>query len=70
MEKGILLEQTEKILFKDEDYAEQYIETQKNQDFDLIDYKVSKKENKTNGEYFIVTLKKRFKTLAEGQESL
>lgn len=64
----ILMEQTEKLFSFDEAEGEMLIEKEKQStECDLIDYKVSKKSTK-DGEYFIVTLKKRFKTLQECKE--
>lgn len=64
------LEQTEKFLCGDETEAELFIEKLKeNDEAVLIDYKVSKKETK-NGEYFVVTTKLRYLTLAEGKEKM
>ena len=69
-DKGILLEKAEKHYYTDEDYAEKKIETYKNStDFDLIDYKLSKKETKDKT-YFVLTLKCRFSTLNEAKESM
>lgn len=63
-----LLERVEKYYFEEEAEAEQFIESQKETDGELIDRKLSVKE--TSKEFYvIVTLKKRFKTLAEAKES-
>lgn len=67
--QGILMEKTEKHFFREEDYAERFIESSKEGEHDLIDYKLSRKDTK-EGEYFIVTLKKRFATLPEAKEQL
>ena len=65
----ILLEKTEKFMCGDEDYAEKLVEKYKSNqgDYILVDWKLTRKETK-EGEYFIVTLKSRFKTLAEAKD--
>lgn len=67
----IIMESTEKFMVSAEDYAEALVEKYKaNQDeYILVDWKLTRKETK-EGEYFIVTLKKRYKTLAEAKEML
>ena len=63
-----LLERVEKYYFTEEAEAEQFIESQKETEGELIDRKLSVKE--TSKEFYvIVTLKKRFQTLAEAKES-
>lgn len=65
----ILMERTEKFMCTDEDFAENLVEEYKaNQEtFTLVDWKVTRKETK-DSEYFIVTLKCRYQTLAEAKE--
>lgn len=67
----ILMERTEKYMCPDEDYAEKLVESYKEEqgDYILVDWKLTRKETK-EGEYFIVTLKTRYKTLAEAKDSL
>ena len=64
------LEYTKKYLCSDEQEAELFIEKLKNEcDGTLVDWKVSRKETK-DAEYFIVSIKIRNLTLAEGKEKL
>ena len=67
----ILMERTEKFMCADEDFAEKLVEEYKaNQEtFTLVDWKVTRKETK-EGEYFIVTLKSRYKTLTEAKDMM
>lgn len=66
----IKLEYTEKYICGDEQEAENFIEKLKVEcDGTLVDWKVSRKETK-EGEYFIVTVKIRVLTLAEGKDKL
>lgn len=67
----IIMESTEKFMVSAEDSAEALVERYKaNQDeYILVDWKLTRKETK-EGEYFIVSLKKRYKTLAEAKEML
>ena len=65
----ILMERTEKFMCASEDYAEKLVEKYKAEqdEYTLIDWKLTRKETK-EGEYFIVTLKARYKTLAEAKD--
>lgn len=68
---NILMEETFKFMCSSEDTAEKLVESTKNDDSKglLIDWKLTRKETK-DGEYFIVTLKTRHKTLTEAKEEL
>lgn len=65
----ILMEKTEKYICGAEDYAEALVDKFKREqtDYTLVDWKISRKETK-EGEYFIVVVKLRYKTLAEAKE--
>jgi len=67
----ILMERTEKFMCPDEDFAEKLVESYKEDqgEYLLVDWKLTRKETK-DGEYFIVVLKTRYKTLAEAKDSL
>ena len=68
---NILMERTEKFMCVDEDLAEKLVESYKQDqgEYLLVDWKLTRKETK-DGEYFIVVLKTRYKTLAEAKDSL
>lgn len=65
----ILMEKTEKYICGAEDYAERLVAKFKDEQsiYLLVDWKISRKETK-EGEYFIVVVKLRYKTLAEAKE--
>lgn len=65
----ILMEKTEKFMVSAEDFSEKLVQRYKdNQDgYILVDWKITRKETK-EGEYFIVTLKSRYKTLTEAKD--
>lgn len=64
----ILMEKTEKYICGAEDYAEALVDKfKREQIYTLVDWKISRKETK-EGEYFIVVVKLRYKTLAEAKE--
>lgn len=65
------MERTEKFMCPDEDLAEKLVEEYKDNqgDYLLVDWKLTRKETK-DGEYFIVVLKTRYKTLTEAKDSL
>ena len=65
------MERTEKFMCPDEDFAEKLVESYKEDqgEYLLVDWKLTRKETK-DGEYFIVVLKTRYKTLAEAKDSL
>lgn len=67
----ILMEKTEKFMCGSEDFAEKLVERYKDEqsEYMLVDWKLTRKETK-EGEYFIVTLKSRYYTLAEAKEQL
>ena len=66
----MILEKTEKHILSTEELAEELVEEFKeNDEFTLLDWKIQLKETKES-EYFIVTVKYRYKTLAEGKEAL
>lgn len=63
------MEKTEKFMVSAEDFSEKLVQRYKdNQDgYILVDWKITRKETK-EGEYFIVTLKSRYKTLTEAKD--
>ena len=65
----IIMEKTEKFMVSAEDYAEKLVERYKagQEEYLLVDSKITRRETK-EGEYFIVTLKSRYNTLAEAKE--
>jgi len=73
MENQIIMEQTTKLGFSDEESAEEFVNQAKvkaDADGNLImDYKISVKETKS-GSYVILTIKERMKTLNETKELL
>lgn len=64
-----LMEKTEKFICASEDYAEKLVESYKDAEETLIDYKISYKETK-DMDYYIVTIKVRYLTLAEAKEKV
>jgi hypothetical protein len=65
----ILMETTRKYFFDSEETAEAFVEQVKETTAGMvIDYKISNKETK-DSEYTILTIKERFKTLAEAKSS-
>lgn len=65
------MEVTEKFMVSAEDYAEALVDKYKTGqgDYILVDWKITRKETK-EGEYFIVVLKSRYKTLTEAKEMM
>lgn len=65
-----LLEVQEKYIFSDENSAESFVEELKqNQEFELIDRKLTLKETK-DSVFYILVVKKRFLTLSDGKQAL
>lgn len=64
----ILLEKTEKYYFQTEEDAEAFVESQKEVEGQLVDWKISIKET-TKEFYVLATIKLRYKTLAEAKAS-
>ncbi len=67
----ILMEKTEKFMVPAEDLSEKLVQRYKDgqEDYVLVDWKITRKETK-EGEYFIVTLKSRYKTLTEAKDMM
>lgn len=65
------MERTEKFMVPAEDLAENLVQRFKDgqEDYILVDWKITRKETK-EGEYFIVTLKSRYKTLTEAKDMM
>lgn len=67
----ILMERTEKFMCSSEDYAEKLVERYKdNEDgYTVVDRKISHRTTK-DSEYYIVTIKCMYKTLAEAKDEI
>ena len=66
----IKLETIEKYVVATEDEVDGVLaELKTSQDFELVDYKVTQKDTKESS-FYLLTTKKRHKTLAEAKESL
>ena len=66
----MILERTEKHIKLTEEEAEAFVEELKvDSEFTLLDWKIQLKETKES-EYYLVSVKMRFRTLAEAKEQL
>ena len=64
----ILLEKTEKYFFQTEQEAEEFVESQKETEGQLVDWKISVKDS-AKEHYVIATTKIRYLTLTEAKSS-